>query len=266
MLTNAGGKRSARAGVRSLHRGQHALVALLVIAVTACEEGEGPTITEPDPPGSIVLTTETSGFMQDDSYELLVDGESQGTIGANDQTTIADLDPATYEVALGDVSDNCVVEATMVDVAAAQEASVALTVTCTYGDPSAHTLRFGRERPDLDDGGTITECPFSICSTTEAWDLYVYYSSASTPHSIIRQNQTIGVEIAHLPGVTLDGLTEADVSGATFTTDLVADPFDAGRVILIKTDLGNVYALGNPVEDTDAQTLTFDAALVVPAS
>jgi hypothetical protein len=266
MLTNAGGKRSARAGARPLHRGLRASVALLVVGIIACEEGGGPTVVEPDPPGSIVLTTETSGFMKDDSYELLVDGESRGTIGANDQTTISDLDPATYQVTLGDVSDNCVVEAATVDVASAQEASVSLTVTCAYDDPGAHTLRFGRERPDLDDGGTVTECPFSICSTTEAWDLYVYYSSASTPHSIVRQNQAIGVEIAHLPGVTLDALTEADVAGATFTTDLVADPFDAGRVILIKTDLGNIYALGNPVEDTDAQTLSFDAALVVPAS
>jgi hypothetical protein len=43
----------------------------------------------------------------------------------------------------------------------------------------------------------------------------------------------------------------------------VADPFDSGRVILIRTDTGQVYALGNPVEDAQALTLTFDAALIV---
>ena len=265
MLMKAGGERCACVGTRQTRRGWHALVALLVIGAAACEEGGGPTITEPDPPmpGSIVLTTETSGFMKDDSYELLVDGVSQGTIGANDQMTVEGLDPATYDVALGDVATNCAVDGASVDVAAEAEVAVSLTVTCSYDEPASYTMRFGRERPDMDDGGAVTECPFSICSTQEAWDFYVYYNGGTDPHSVIRQNQTTGVEIAHLPGVTLEALTEADVGGATFTTDLVADPFDAGRVILIRTDMGYVYALGNPVEDTDAQTLTFDAALVV---
>jgi hypothetical protein len=37
-------------------------------------------------------------------------------------------------------------------------------------------------------------------------------------------------------------------------------------VILVRTDLGSVYALGDPVEDESAQTLTFNAALVSSAS
>ena len=43
-----------------------------------------------------------------------------------------------------------------------------------------------------------------------------------------------------------------------------AELTDAGRVILIRTDLGNVFALGNPVEDliSSPAVLTFDAALI----
>jgi hypothetical protein len=93
--------------------------------------------------------------------------------------------------------------------------------------------------------------------------MYVFYNSQTTPQSVIRQNETAAVEIAHLAGVALADLTEADYAGATFGTDLVADPFDSGRVILIRTDTGQVYALGNPVEDAVALTLTFDAALIV---
>jgi len=212
-------------------------------------------------PGSIVVTTTTSGFFQDDSYTVLVDGESAGTIGANDQMTISELDPATYDVALGDIADNCSVQATSVEVVSDASASAALEIACAYGQSDSYTVRFGRERPDLDTGD-ITTCPFSICSTDEAWDLYAYYSSSTDPDTQIRQNQTNNVEIAHLPGVSLASLTEADYAGASFTTDLVSDAFDSGRVILIRTDVGNVYALGNPVVDATAQTLTFDAVQI----
>jgi len=214
-------------------------------------------------PGSILVSTETSGFLKDDGYELLVNGVSRGAIGANDELTISELDPATYEVNLGDVADNCSVESTVVEVASEQTANVSLAVVCAPDDPASLTLRFNRARPDLDDNGTVTECPFGICPTQEAWDLYVYYSTSSDPHSVIRQNQTTSVEIAHLPGVSLAELSEEDVAGAAFTTELVSDSFDSGRVILIRTDLGGVFALGNPVEDTGAQTLTFDSVFLV---
>ena len=79
--------------------------------------------------------------------------------------------------------------------------------------------------------------------------------------------------VAHLAGLDPSDrrmrfcatLTEADVAGATFGTELVADPFDAGRVILIRTDAGSVYALGNPVEDMTALTLAVDVAFLMGA-
>jgi hypothetical protein len=218
----------------------------------------------PQVPGSLAVTTATAGFLRDDSYELLVNGTSRGTIAADDLITITGLDPATYEVSLGDVAANCTVQSISVSVAPNQTADAALAVACSYAEPVSYTVRFSRDRPNLDDG-QITECSFGICPTNEEWDLWVYNNTSTTPHSVIRQNQTTGVEIAHLPGVTLDELTEEDVAGATFGTALVADPFDAGRVILIRTDVGSVYALGNPVEDLTALTLTFDAAFLTAA-
>lgn len=233
-------------------------MALIAMGSVAC----GPQSTAtPTLPGSIVVTTATSGFMKDTSYELLVNGESKGTIGANDQMTIDALDPATYDVELGDLADNCTVEGDSIELGSGQTADASLNIVCTYGAPTSYTLRFSRERPDLD-ADTIMVCPFGICSTQDQWDLYVHDNTSADPQSVIRQNQNTGVEIAHLPGVTLDSLTEADVEGATFTADLVSDPFDADRVILIRTDMGAVYALGNPVEDLTAQTLTFDAVLL----
>jgi hypothetical protein len=246
--------------VRKPRRAWRALAVLVVVGGVACDSGDGSGLTEPALPGAILLTTETTGFLKADGYELLVNGESKGTIGANDEMTLSGLEPATYEVALGGVADNCVVESVAVPVASEQTAEASLSVVCGFAEPTSYTLQFNRRRPNLDTG-EIAECPFGICPSGAEWDLYVHYNSQSDPNSVIRQNQSIGVEIAHLPGVVLADLTEADVEGATFTTDLVATPFDAGRVILIRTDLGNVYALGNPVQDGQS-TLTFDAALV----
>lgn len=240
-------------------RGRHAVVALLVIGLVAC--GDAGALA-PDPePGSMLIQTETTGFLKAEGYELLVDGVSNGTIGPNDEVTVSELEAGDYQVGLDGMPDNCSAEGVTVSVEAEQTAEVSLVVTCTYEEPVTYTIQFNRERPDLD-AGEVTVCPFGICSTQDAWDLYVHNSLSTDPHSVIRQNQTTAVEIAHLPGVTLDGLTEADLEGATFTTELVGDPFDAGRVILIRTDLGNVYALGDPAEDLTSGTLAFAAALI----
>ncbi len=241
---------------------RHALVALLLIGSAACGESDS-SVTGPPIPGTLVLATETSGFMQDDSYELFVNGESQGTIGANEELTIDGLDPATYEVTLGDVAANCVVDAASASVEVVSEATatVSMTVVCAPPEPTPYTIRANRDRPDLD-AGVLVECSFGLCPSDDAWDIYAYFDSQSEPQSIIRQNQTTNLEIAHLAGVTLATLTEADVSGATFSTELLTTPFATTDVVLVKTQSGSVYALGNPDENTLMLTLTFDAVLI----
>lgn len=243
---------------RARMRGWHGVLALLALSAIGCTEGSS---TGPAGPGSILVKTETTGFLKADGYGVVVDGVNAMTIGSNGEATVSDLEPGSYLVELADVPGNCAVEGVLVPVESDHTAEVSLSIECTYADPVTFSIQFSRERPDLDTEA-ITICSFGICPTQEEWDLYVHNNTATDPHSIIRQNQTTSVEIAHLPGVTLAGLTEADFQAATFTTNLVDDPFDSGRVILIRTDLGRVYALGNPSEDLSTSKLTFDAALI----
>jgi hypothetical protein len=243
-------------GAQGQRRGWHPVLALVVIGLTGCGDASGPPT-----PGSIVVRTQTSGFLKASGYELVVAGTSGGTIGANDEITISGLDPGSHEVNLAGMPDNCSAEGETVSVAARETTIVTLAVECTHATPVQFTIQFTRQRPDLDTG-VITTCAFGICSTTEAWDLYVHNNLNTNPHSIIRQNQTNEVEIAHVTGVDLAGLREAHYKEATFMTQWVEEPFGAGRVILIRTDLGQVFALGNPKEDTTNGTLTFDAALI----
>jgi hypothetical protein len=248
---------SCYAATHARRHGGRAVLAFVAMGIIAC----GGDTSGPPAPGSILVKTETVGFMKPEGYEVVVGGAGTRAIGANDEVTVSGLDPGSYVVGLVGVPDNCGVEGATISVESERTAEVSLTVACSYDDPVAYTIQFSRERPDLDTGA-ITVCSFGLCPTQEAWDLFVHSNTQTVPRSTIRQNQANGIQIAHLPGVTLEGLTEADFEAATFTTELVGDPFDAGRVILIRTDLGNVYALGNPVEDLTSLRLTFDAALI----
>lgn len=237
-------------------RGRWSLImAMMAIVLAGCGDSSGPPT-----PGSLVVRTQTSGFMKASGYQLVVAGASEGAIGATDEVTISAVDPGSYLVELADVPDNCSAEGATVAVASKTTTEVSLAVTCSFAAPVSYTLQFTQHRPNLDTGETAS-CPFGVCpSTADGWDVWAYNNIGSDPRSVIRQNLNKGVEIAHITGVTLQGLTEAHYQAAVFTTQLVAEPFDAGRVILIRTDLGNVFALGNPVETSG--NVTFNAALI----
>ena len=254
---------SAHGMRRAPWTGSRTAALLLTLAVVACGESTEEVIGPPLP-GSLVLATETSGFLQDDSYEIFVNGQSQGMIGANAEMTLGDLDPATYEVTLGDVAENCVAESTTlsVSVASQETAAAAVTVVCAAPAPTPYTIRESRDRPDLDTG-TIVECPFLSCPSNDTWDFYTDFKSQGDPQATIVQNVGIGVEVAHVAGVTLATLTEADYESASFSAEVGTEPFAPENVVLVRTDQGAVYALGNPVETTLTLTLTFDAVQIV---
>ncbi|WP_422377926.1 Ig-like domain-containing protein [Roseibium sp.] len=73
------------------------------------------------------------------------------------------------------------------------------------------------------------------------------------------------VEIAFLDEIALGSLTQADVDGAVFTSDLIDMPFESDDTILLKTGDGNVFAIGNTMEHDapgEDNSVSFDYALV----
>jgi hypothetical protein len=52
-------------------------------------------------------------------------------------------------------------------------------------------------------------------------------------------------------------VTDCSDDDADFGQDLVDLPFDDQRVILIRTEAGRTWAIGNPVEDDAGLTLEF---------
>lgn len=252
--------RFVRPGERTSRLWRHMVTAAALVVAAACGETTA-EVLGPPVPGSITVSVVTTGFMKDDGYELLVNGESHGSIAANAEATIGDLEPATYEVALSDVADNCTVEGTSVAVESDATAAAVLGVVCEAPASEPYAVRASRDRPDLDTG-VLEECSFGLCPSDDAWDVWIQFDSQGDPQAVVRHNASNGVEIAHLAGVALADLTEADVDGATFSVDPIDEPFGPTTVVLVRTDLGSVYALGNPTENTLLLTATFDAKLI----
>jgi Tol biopolymer transport system component len=58
--------------------------------------------------GGLALVTTTAGIQPDnDGYTIRVDGNSQGTVGANDSVMVAGIDAGSHAIELADVEFNC---------------------------------------------------------------------------------------------------------------------------------------------------------------
>lgn len=58
--------------------------------------------------GGLALVTTTAGIQPDnDGYTIMVDGNAQGTVGANDSVTVAGINAGSHTVELADVEFNC---------------------------------------------------------------------------------------------------------------------------------------------------------------
>ena len=122
------------------------------------------------------------------------------------------------------------------------------------------TLAFEEECLDLDTDTVDEDSCRDSSSDESSWDILVGYHADRSVRAVIFQNHSKEVEIAHLENATFDEVTAADIAGAPFTRDPIDQPFDSARVILIRTDLGAVYKLGNVLEGETG--LSFDYALL----
>jgi hypothetical protein len=232
------------------------LTLLAIGLVAACSDTAGP----PEP-GDITVRTTTAGFMKAAGYELVVAGVNRGAVGATDEVTVSGLEPGSYEIELANMPANCSAAPVTVSVLPRETAQVAFDVTCAYDAAVAYSVQFTRQRPDLNTG-LITVCPFGVCSSQEHWDIFFHNNVQTQPQAVMRHNQTSGVQVARLTGVTLAQLTEAHLNGATFGTQLLTEPFGDNVVILVRTDLGDVYALGDASENLTLGIVSFNAARV----
>ena len=107
------------------------------------------------------------------------------------------------------------------------------------------------------DTGTIVET-LDLLEPSDA-DIQLAYNALRTPHAVVFPAGASGVELAFVQGVSFDGVTAESVAGLTFSAEPVDLPFTANDTVVVRTDSGAVYKLGNASESADGVTFNYTA-------
>jgi hypothetical protein len=97
---------------------------------------------------------------------------------------------------------------------------------------------------DLDSGSKLT-CLGSDCSAElpdEPWDfMFTLGSDNWTPY--VLPHGSIGAGIVNLGMVDFDSVSDCDIDDAAFQDSQLPNPPDSGHVLLVRTDLGDVFKI-----------------------
>ena len=118
------------------------------------------------------------------------------------------------------------------------------------------TLEFETHALDLDTG-TITEQFIDLVDGTEGADVRIGYHADRIPHAVL-MTAGEGVTLAVVSNAIYDSITAADVSGLSFSAEVIDQPLEASDTVVVKTDTGATFKLGNAVEDDAGVTFSYE--------
>ena len=241
-----------------LHRSPRLTLALAVSAAAVhCGGGEG--VTVPPAPGTLEITTSTSGVEQDaDGYSVQIDGGPTRPIGAEATLTTPDVSPGTHTVQLGEVAANCTISGDnprTVSVSAGETTTVGFAATCnaTTGSLSITAATSGPS-PDPD-GYTIS------IDGADRGTLAV--NAAVTISGLVPGSHLVGlsgvaancqIQGENAQTVTISAGANASV---VYTITCATPPPGAGSLRVITTTSG-------PDADADGYTFKVDAGASQP--
>lgn len=117
------------------------------------------------------------------------------------------------------------------------------------------TLEFETQTLDLDTG-LITEQSPALTGGTEGADVRIGYHADRIPHAVA-MTAGEGVTLAIMSNASYDSVTAADVSGLSFSAEAIGQALEANDTVVIKTDTGAIFKLGNAVESDTGVTLNY---------
>lgn len=233
------------------------LLILLLVAACAADPGLGPPeangllSVSPDKPGNGV----PGGPRKDADGDGILNGVDNCPLIANadqadiDADAVGDAcDPDDDGDAVPDPEDNC---------PAAPNSDQADTDGDGSGnacDPAAHVTLVHGICYDLETA-TIIDPGYNPCPSGADFTVSVAIIEGSV---VLVQNLADGVQIAHLRDRSFDSVGRDDIATAEWTPELVLEPFDGTRVILLRTAEGNDFKVGNAEGVTSG--IAFDAA------
>ncbi|NIM01108.1 MAG: hypothetical protein GTN89_09370 [Acidobacteria bacterium] len=120
-----------------------------------------------------------------------------------------------------------------------------------------HTLAFEREGLDLDTSTIVPVAPWPGAwdPTNPQPDLVLAYNSERTVCTVVIPNRRNGVQVAFLHDIPFNLVSSADLADLSFTMTPVDAPFEVGDSIVVRTDTGAHYLVGNPIEGSGGVTV-----------
>lgn len=118
------------------------------------------------------------------------------------------------------------------------------------------TLQFETQALDLDTG-TVSEAFGMPTMEADTSDIKIAYHADRPQHAVLIP-ATDTVSFAVLPGVSYANATLADTTNLSFTSSPIDSLADVSGTVIVRTDTGAVFKLGNAVESATA--VTFDYA------
>ncbi len=107
------------------------------------------------------------------------------------------------------------------------------------------------------DAGTLADALTEDLTTPAGADVQLAYNADRMPHAVIFPVGE-GVELAFIASVGFDGISSSDVSNLAFSTEPIDLPFSANDCVVIRTDQGTFFKLGNATESGMSITFNYE--------
>ena len=108
---------------------------------------------------------------------------------------------------------------------------------------------------DLDAGTVIDPSPEDVIVPAGA-DIRLAYNADRIPHAVVFPFGD-GIEMSFVASAGFDGVSLADISNLVFTTEPTNLPFSPQHCVVIRTDQGVVFKLGNAAESGSSVTFNY---------
>ena len=108
------------------------------------------------------------------------------------------------------------------------------------------------------DAGTVAEPALEDMTAPAGADIQLAYNADRTPHAVVFPVGE-GVEISFVASVGFDGISSSDIPNLVFSSEPTDLPFSANDCVVIRTDQGAVFKIGNAVESGSSVTFNYAA-------
>jgi len=108
------------------------------------------------------------------------------------------------------------------------------------------------------DAGTVIDPTSEDLTLPAGADVQFAYNADRAPHAVVFPVGE-GVEVSFVAGVGFDGISSSDIPNLVFSSEPTDLPFSANDCVVIRTDQGAVFKLGNAVESGLSVTFNYSA-------